>query len=219
MFTAKLIQIKLVLILFFTTVMFWCSYAIAETPPPPTPLSDEQQQALNEVTEFYNSIKTMEGDFIQEAPDLQRTTGRFYISRPGKVLFKYDKPARYDVISDGSMVSILDKRTRTQDLWPLGKTPLKFLVSEEIDIEKDTNLVDVRLQNDLIILVIREESLLVSSEIALLFDEKTKELRQWVVSDSQGITKVAIFNVDTGLPANPDNFKINYRLNDLNRNN
>ena len=197
------------------TFIIWCSSAISETPAPT--LSDVQRQALKDVTEYYNSIKTMEGDFIQEAPDLQRTTGRFYISRPGKVLFKYDPPARYDVISDGSSVSILDNRTKTQDIWPLGKTPLKFLVSDEVNIEEDTNLVDVKIQNDLIILVIREESFLISSEIALLFDEHTKELRQWVVSDSQGVTKVAIFNVETGLPANPDNFKINYRLNDLNK--
>ena len=217
MFFAKFFRTKIVLLSFCSTLMVWCSFAIAESIP--IQLSDVQRQALNDVTEYFNSIKTMEGDFIQEAPDLSRTYGRFYISRPGKVLFKYNKPARYDVISDGKMVSILDKKTRTQDLWPLGKTPLKFLVSDKINIEEDTNLVDVILQNELIILKIREESLLVSSEIVLLFDEKTKELRQWVVTDSQGVTTVAIFNVKTGLPANPDNFKINYRLNDLNKRN
>ena len=197
------------------TFIIWNSSAISEIPTPA--LSEVQLQALKDVTEYFNSIKTMEGQFIQEAPDLQRTTGRFYISRPGKVLFKYDPPARYDVISDGSSVSILDNKTKTQDIWPLSKTPLKFLVSDEINLEEDTNLVDVKIQNDLIILVIREESFLISSEMTLLFDEQTKELLQWVVSDSQGVTKVAIYNVETGLPANPDNFKINYRLNDLNK--
>ena len=217
MITAIINCIKVVFVIIVTTLLHLSAYANEETPP--TPLTDEQRQALHDVTEYYNSIKTMEGDFIQEAPDLQRTSGRFYISRPGKVLFKYNKPARYDVIADGQMVSILDKKTMTQDLWPLGKTPLKFLVSDEINIEEDTNLVDVRIENDLIILIVREESLFVSSEIAFLFDEKTKVLRQWVVSDSQGVTKVAIFNVETGLPADPKNFKINYRLNDLNRQN
>ena len=43
----------------------------------------------------------------------------------------------------------------------------------------------------------------------MIFDRQTYELRQWQVTDAQGLnTSVAIFNTVTGKPQNPNLFRI-----------
>jgi outer membrane lipoprotein-sorting protein len=70
----------------------------------------------------------------------------------------------------------------------------------------------VREEQDLISLVIVEKSALVDGKLTLIFDRKSFELRQWVVTDGQGLdTSVAIFNTSTGKQPDPQLFKI-YRM-------
>ncbi len=49
----------------------------------------------------------------------------------------------------------------------------------------------------------------VPGSLTLIFDRKTYELRQWVVTDAQGLnTSVAIYDTATGKPQNPNLFRI-----------
>ena len=52
--------------------------------------------------------------------------------------------------------------------------------------------------------MIIEKSALVDGKLTLIFDRKTYELKQWIVTDAQGLnTSVAIYNITTGKPQDP----------------
>lgn len=169
-------------------------------------------EALAEVNAYFNSIETMRGEFVQFGPDGRRSSGRFAIQRPGKVRFFYDKPSTLDIIADGGSVAVRDRRRDTQDIWPLGRTPLRFLLDNTIDLTKDSKVTKVDVQPDLISVTIEENTVFGDGSITLLFDAQTKALKQWNVVDSKGQeTSVSIYNVRTGVPVDQDLFVINYR--------
>ena len=171
----------------------------------------EEQEALATITDYFNGFRTMEGQFIQFGPNGEQSEGVFFISKPGKIRFHYRPPVKLDVIADGRTIAVRDNRTMTQDYYPLSKTPLRYLLADHVDLTSDKIVSEVREEPDLIALVIVEKSAFVDGKLTLIFDRKTFELRQWIVTDAQGLnTSVAIYNVATGKQPDPGLFKITY---------
>lgn len=178
---------------------------------PAIPAGAATDTALAEINRYFNSIRTMRGEFVQFGPDGERTSGRFAISRPGKVRFFYDRPSTLDIIADGESVAVRDRRTAEQDIWPLSKTPLRFLLDNTIDLAADAKVTNVDVQPDLISVTIEENTAFGDGSLTLIFDAGTKALKQWNVVDGQGReTSVSIYNVSTGVNLDPDLFEIDY---------
>jgi outer membrane lipoprotein-sorting protein len=141
----------------------------------------------------------MEGDFIQIGPNGDQSEGVFFIRKPGRVRFHYNPPARLDVIADGSTVAIKDGKSGTQDMYPLSKTPLRYLLAQNIDLTSSNLVSQVREESDLVMVTIVQKGAFAEGTLTLIFDKKTYELRQWQVTDAQGLnTSVAIFNTIIG---------------------
>jgi outer membrane lipoprotein-sorting protein len=201
--------------------------AIAQTVPTPTGTaaaapqdstdSEARQRALVErINGSLSNIQTLVGDFVQVGPDGARTEGQFFIQKPGKVRFEYKPPSRVDVIADGQSVVVRDRKLATQDLYPLSQTPLRYLLSDRIDLGRDTNLVSVAVDDVFVTLVIEEKQFVGTNRLVLMFGAKDLQLRQWTVTDPQGYdTTVAVYNLDTKKKPDPDLFKINYDNPDL----
>jgi len=201
--------------------------ATAQTVPAPTGTaaaapqdstnSGARQRALVErINGYLSNMQTLVGDFVQVGPDGARTEGQFYIQKPGKVRFEYKPPSRVDVIADGQSVVVRDRKLATQDLYPLSQTPLRFLLSDSIDLGRDTNLVSVAVDDVFVTLVIEEKQFVGTNRLVLMFGAKDLQLRQWTVTDPQGYdTTVAVYNLDTKKKPDPDLFKINYDNPDL----
>ena len=179
--------------------------------------SEAKQRALVErINGYLSNIQTLVGDFVQVGPDGARTEGQFFIQKPGKVRFEYKPPSRVDVIADGQSVVVRDRKLATQDLYPLSQTPLRYLLSDRIDLGHDTNLVSVAVDDVFVTLVIEEKQFVGTNRLVLMFGAKDLQLRQWTVTDPQGYdTTVAVYNLDTKKKPDPDLFKINYDNPDL----
>ena len=179
--------------------------------------SEARQRALVErINGYLSNIQTLVGDFVQVGPDGARTEGQFFIQKPGKVRFEYKPPSRVDVIADGQSVVVRDRKLATQDLYPLSQTPLRYLLSDRIDLGHDTNLVSVAVDDVFVTLVIEEKQFVGTNRLVLMFGAKDLQLRQWTVTDPQGYdTTVAVYNLDTKKKPDPDLFKINYDNPDL----
>jgi outer membrane lipoprotein-sorting protein len=172
-----------------------------------TPVMD-RTLVLQNISNYFNSIRTMQGQFIQIGPNDERSEGTFYLSRPGKVRFRYQPPVRVEVVADGKSLSVEDKTAGTQDLYPLSKTPLKALLANHIDLTSSEIVGDIREDGDLISVQLAEPTF-GDGRLTLIFDKATYELRQWVVTDARGLnTSVALFNVTTGQPIDPRIFRI-----------
>lgn len=174
-------------------------------------LDDSARETLIRISIYFNSIRTMKGEFVQFAPDGTRTEGTFHLARPGRVKFTYARPARVEIVADGESVAVKDLRLATQDVWPLERTPLRFLLADHIDLAADAKVTRVSVEPDLVTVVIEEETAFGDGKLTLIFDRDKHELRQWTVTDAQGDTSVAIYNVATGIPVSDKMFRIDYR--------
>jgi outer membrane lipoprotein-sorting protein len=192
---------------------------VAAGSPDAASANDESKQRalVDRVNTYLSNISTLVGDFVQVGPDGARTEGQFYIQKPGKVRFEYKTPSRIDVIADGQSVVVRDRKLATQDLYPLSQTPLRFLLSDHIDLQRDTNLVSVAADDVFVTLVVEDKQQFVgNNRLMLMFGAKDFQLRQWTVTDPQGYdTTVAVYNLDTKTKPDPDLFKINYDNPDL----
>jgi outer membrane lipoprotein-sorting protein len=197
----------------------------ASTPPTPiipdlrslfgggTPTFDANQKALaTKVSNYLSSLVNVSGNFVQVGPDGKRTTGDFYIQKPGKIRFEYDDPTPIALVADGSSVIVRDRRLATQDVYPLSQTPLRYLLSDRIDLMRDTNLVGVAADDMFISVTIEEKQALIgTSRLMLMVGAKDNQLKQWTVTDPQGYdTTVAVYNLDTTKKLDPNMFRIDY---------
>lgn len=166
--------------------------------------------AAQQIANQFASVKTLTGDFVQFGPRGDQTEGTFYIERPGKIRFNYNQPSPIRVISDGESVVINNRKLDTWDLIPLSKTPLKLLLSDQINLTGST-VKSVKEEPDMTTIVLGDKSIFGNSTITMMFDPKSFELRQWTITDAQGLdTTVMITNVRTGVRFAKDMFKIDY---------
>jgi outer membrane lipoprotein-sorting protein len=171
-----------------------------------------QKAQAAKVSAYLSSLQTLVGNFVQVAPDGSKTKGNFYIQKPGKVRFEYDPPSPIELIADGSSLAVRDRNLATQDIYPLSQTPLRYLLSDRIDLLKDTNVISVT-SDDLYISVTIEEKQAVigTSRLMLMVGVKDGQLKQWTVTDPQGYdTTVAVYNLDSTKKVDPNLFKIDF---------
>lgn len=171
-----------------------------------------QKAQAAKVSTYLSSLSTLVGNFVQIGPDGSRTTGDFYIQKPGKVRFEYDQPSPIAMIADGSSLAVRDRKLATQDIYPLSQTPLRYLLSDRIDLLRDTNVVSVTADDLFISVTIEEKNALIgTSRLMLMLGVKDNQLKQWTVTDPQGYdTTVAIYNLDASKKPDPGMFKIDF---------
>ncbi|MBS7696914.1 MULTISPECIES: outer-membrane lipoprotein carrier protein LolA [unclassified Chelatococcus] len=154
-----------------------------------------QAAAIERVNSYVNSIDTLTGRFVQYGGDGRRAEGTLYIQRPGRLRFAYNPPSTLEIVADGRSVAIRDSKLKTNDVYPIGQTPLKFLLKDRFDLTRDTKVRAVDIGNDGVVTVSFEDSATIggTSRITLRFDARNNALRQWTVVDPQGYeTSVAL---------------------------
>jgi len=187
--------------------------AISPATPAPGGSAAVVAPSIEQVNAFLNSLVQVSGRFTQTGPDGKRTTGELFVHRPGRLRFEYDSPSSLEIIADGRSVALRDRRLATQDIYSLSQTPLKFLVSDRIDLRRDTTVKQAELKGDSYLVVVTDHSTFGgTSEIALIFDAKITTLRYWVVTDPQGYTtQVNLSGLNTTKPVDDKQFVIDYQ--------
>jgi outer membrane lipoprotein-sorting protein len=168
-------------------------------------LTDAQRaNLLKRAAAALATVKTASGTFEQLAPDYSESTGRFALSRPGKVRFEYDAPSPLLVVSDGTTVALQDSELETTDRVPLGTTPLALLLDDDIDFATEADVLDVQSRNGRVEITLRDKSGEMDGTLTLLMMESDMSLTGWRTMDSGGnITSVQLTNVESGKRLNP----------------
>jgi outer membrane lipoprotein-sorting protein len=177
-----------------------------------TAFDSRQRMLADRVSAYLSNMRVLSGNFVQVAPDGGKSAGDFYLQKPGRVRFDYNPPNPIEMIADGQSVVVRDRKLATQDLYPLSQTPLRFLLSDQIDLLRDTNLVGVYADDVFVTVVIEERQIIAGTHrVMLMFSAKDYQLRQWTVTDPQGLdTTVAVYNLDTIRQPDPSLFRIDY---------
>ena len=187
----------------------------AASPTPATAtagFTPAQRTQIDKVSAYLTNMQQLVGNFVQVGPDGSRVRGEFYIQKPGKVRFEYEPPSRIEIIADGQSVVVRDRKLATQDLYPLSQTPLRFLLSDRIDLARETNVIGVRADDTFVTITIEERQPLVgTSRLVMMVGAKDYQLKQWTITDPQGYdTTVAVSNLDNSKRPDPSLFKIDY---------
>jgi len=171
----------------------------------PAGLTDKQRADLLErASAALAAVETASGTFEQLAPDYTESTGRFALSRPGKVRFEYDAPSPLLVVSDGTTVALQDSELETTDRVPLGTTPLALLLDDDIDFATEADVLDVQNSNGRVEITLQDKSGEMDGTLTLLLMESDMSLTGWRTMDSGGnLTSVQLTNVESGKRLNP----------------
>ena len=168
------------------------------------------QGAAERIATHFANVTTMTGEFVQFGPTGESTGGKFFIERPGRLLFLYEQPSPIRVVADGRSLVVNNKKLDTWDAYPLDKTPLKLLLGRTIDLGGD-RVRQVREDPDLTTIVMGDRQVFGDSQITMMFDPETYEIRQWTIRDAQGKdTTVILSNVRTGVRFAEGTFDIPY---------
>lgn len=165
---------------------------VAAPAPPPTPTSPPVPRspaaALDQVNAYFNNIDQLTAYFVQKNPNGQQAEGTLAVKRPGILQFAYAPPSTLEIVSDGRNVAIRDKKLGTNDVYPVGQTPLKFLLQENVDLGRDTRIRDVQVARDGMVTVRFDDSATLggTSKITLRYDSRANALKQWTIVDAQG---------------------------------
>ena len=162
------------------------------------------QEAIERADAWLDATRVLNADFVQIGPGGRRSEGTLAVERPGKMSFKYEAPARFEIVADGRSVAIIDHKLNTQDEYFIGQTPLKFLLADHIDLARDTKVISVAQDESSVTIELEDKAALGgTAHLELIFDPATFALKQWTVIDAQGFqTIVTLFNMD--LKAKPD---------------
>jgi outer membrane lipoprotein-sorting protein len=171
--------------------------------------------ALNKVNTYFNGIRTLVGNFSQVAPDGSRTSGKFFLSKPGRVRFYYQAPSTTDIIADGKSVVVRDRKLATQDVYPLAQTPLKFLLDPNLDLTRDSKVTGVREEGGRVSVAMEQDTTFGGkSRVLLVFGSDNAdgfELKQWTITDPQGLdTTVMVSDLDSRSKPDDKLFKVDY---------
>ena len=175
-------------------------------------LDAEPAAVLAQANAYFNGMTTLSGNFVQIAGDGRRIGGKLTLAKPGRLRFDYDQPSPMEVVADGTSVAVKDRKLKTQDLYFISQTPLKFLLRDKIDLARDLNVTDVSNDPGGIRIGLEDRSTLGgTSKIQLYFDAEMKTLSQWRITDPQGyLTTVQLSNLQKGKAVDGALFFINY---------
>jgi outer membrane lipoprotein-sorting protein len=152
------------------------------------PLNKKQAELVRRVETYFNQLTNVKGLFVQTSADGKRERGKFYISRPGRFRFEFNRPSRVVIISDGKYVAIQDRDLNTDDRWDLGFTPFRALLQKEVNLVRDSHILEVQETDDFIMLAFEDKGGDASSRIKLFVGLKPAlQIKAWVVKDAQGL--------------------------------
>ncbi len=182
--------------------------AAREEPAPPAKI--DRAEAIKRANAFFNTSPVLNADFVQIGSDGKRSEGKLYSQRAGRVRFEYALPATLELVADGARVMVRDLKLKTQDIYAIDQTPLKFLLKEKIDFEHDVTVLDVTTDDNGVAISLEDKATFGgTSHLKLIFDPKTFKLRQWQITDPQGYeTLLSLFNIDQKRTPDPALFKI-----------
>ncbi len=159
-------------------------------------LSD--RQIADAALKSIEAMTTLTAKFRQTAPSGAVATGAVRLRRPGQVRFDYDDPSPITIVGTGGVVYVENADLETTDSSPLGKTPLKFLLSKRIDIG-DATLAGVERFEDAVALTWASTGEDPDGALTLYLSAPDLGVRQWAVTDGEGgVTLVELIDPKLG---------------------
>jgi len=179
------------------------------TPAPVVPASVEEPNGLafadvddktlvDRVLAAIENISTLESRFTQIAPSGATSTGKFYLRRPGLLRFEFNQPTPLLIVATGGTVFVRDEALETTDSYPVGRTPLKYLLRKRVELG-DAKIVSVNRGEDTVAVTFASDKEETDGQLSVVMKGPELQLKEWIVRDPQnGVTMVTLSDVKLG---------------------
>jgi len=165
---------------------------------------------LRDASAALAAAKTARGNFIQTNADGSTMTGTFALNRPGRMRFDYDDPTPVLIVSDGTTVAIEDSELDTVDRGPIGATPLGIILSTQLDVEKDVDVLSIMQNERRIGVRVSDAKGELEGTMTMVFDKASYALLGWLTVDANlQTTVVDLTDVETNIQIDPRLFRLN----------
>lgn len=172
------------------------------------PLTADQAQAVQALTNYFNQFNNLQGEFVQVGPRGHISRGMFYLSKPGRLRFEYEPPNPFLVVADGQYVIVANKKNEKTDFYPLSQTPLQLVLAPRVDLLEEANVVDVQQRDDLVAVTLEDKSAFVPGQLVLVYDIQKEELQQWIIVDGDGNrTTISLTELTSEIAPDPKLFE------------
>lgn len=159
----------------------FCAAAVLAT------AANAEKLSLDEISGYFNRLKTSEAEFTQINDDGTISTGKIFIKRPGKMRFEYNPPDSALVVVGSNEVLIVDKKSNQMpESYPLKRTPLSIILANNVDLEREDMVTGHDFDGTATTVTAQDPEHPEYGNIQLLFTAGPVELRQWVVNDDSG---------------------------------
>ncbi|HXL99881.1 MAG TPA: outer-membrane lipoprotein carrier protein LolA [Rhizomicrobium sp.] len=155
---------------------------------------------LDRVSAALSAVHTLRAEFTQIGPDGKLDQGVVYIKKPGEMRFEYAAPSPTLVVCDGLDIAVFNRALHTVDRYPLSATPLNILLSDHANLGGSNAVTGIAHEPGALIVKARSNDRRATGDIAIVFSDPGLELRQWTITDAQGlITTVSLRNAQQGI--------------------
>lgn len=155
----------------------------------PGPLAEavfDEEAELARIRDYLTGIQTLRADFRQIAPNQVVTSGTLSLEKPGRLRFEYEPSTPLLIVSDGTVITLIDYDLRQVTRWPINDTPLRPLVRTNLVFGDDVEVLNLTTDDRWSRLTIVDPDNRDEGTMTLTFSREPFELQQWTVEDTRG---------------------------------
>ena len=151
---------------------------------------------LARIENYLQNIKYLSAKFTQESSDGSIATGKFYLSRPGKMRIEYDAPTPILVVVNGPVLAYQDTELEETSYLTTNSTPASFLTRNNISFSaEDIEVTNFVKQGNFLKVSVVKKNKKEAGEFTLVFEnDPIKFVMMQVKDDLDQVTKVTLEN-------------------------
>ena len=178
-------------------------------------LINNKKEIIYLIENSWNSIDTMSGRFERIDTDLNVETGNFYFDKPYKSKFSYDNKDEA-IITGRLLITVLDNEGYQIDSYPIGNSPIKNILSNDIKFEDIFKIISIDKifdeENSYQVTAVNKESDEPSWKVLFFFTLDDFTLKKWVIFDEfENKTVLEFTNIQKNISIGQNIFVVRYR--------
>lgn len=166
-------------------------------------------QPLKAIETYLNQLKTMKATFRQTNFDGTKTSGVFYLWRPGLMRLEYHPPSQELIIADGTYITHMRKDLDEMTSVAIDSTPAAILLGDSIGFGTDVKVVALEKDKGQWQLTLSRDDDADGAELTLIFNADPILLTEWIMKDPEGrMTHVRLDAIQSGVRLPKTLFKL-----------
>ena len=173
-------------------------------------INANSSEIISQIETNWNQITTMSGHFKQEDSDGIVLYGNFYFLKPYQSKFSY-KDRSENIITNESLLVIVDNDDYKIESYAIGSNILKKLLSNNLSINEQFDIIDFKNANKEYILQLRIKNN-DDNQINISFDKNNLDIKKWEIYDEfQNKTVLEFTKIKKNIFISQNLFVVNYK--------